>query len=272
MTGHQLSLAAATAPTFAAASDQLRLTVFNVQNAAPARARAQIAWLAARREADVLVLTEVGTGPGSKALSAALTDHGYDRLLCPEPGPARDYRTVLASRGPDLDALDSGVAALSHRAPCASLAIGSTEVLLLGLYVPSRGPRERRNEDKRAFQTAVAAALPALVEGFEGPVVAAGDLNVVEPGHVPHRAVFGRWEYDFYDSFAGAGLVDAYRHLHPGRVEHSWYGRGGNGYRFDHVFTTGAHRALIQECGYLHRVRHEGLSDHSAMVLTLNCR
>jgi exonuclease III len=140
---------------------------------------------------------------------------------------------------------------------------------LLGLYVPSRGPKERRNEDKRAFQHAVSEALPSFLSRFDGPVVVAGDLNVVEPGHVPHYTVFGPWEYAFYRSFAEAGLVDAYRALHADKVEHSWFGRGGNGYRFDHCFVTARHRAHLSGCEYLHAPRETGLSDHAAMVLTL---
>jgi hypothetical protein len=53
-------------------------------------------------------------------------------------------------------------------------------------------------------------------------MVIAGDLNVVEPDHVPFHRVFGQWEYDFYQSFAKSGLTDAFRHLNPRRVEHSW--------------------------------------------------
>jgi hypothetical protein len=45
-------------------------------------------------------------------------------------------------------------------------------------------------------------------------VFVAGDLNVVEPGHIPHHSVFGDREHDFYRSFVGAGLIDAYRALH----------------------------------------------------------
>ncbi len=97
------------------------------------------------------------------------------------------------------------------------MAPSSHTIGLLGLYVPSRGPKERRNQDKRSFQHAVAYALPGFVARFNGPVIVAGDLNVVEPGHIPHHPVFGDWEYDFYRSFASAGLADAYRLLHPRR-------------------------------------------------------
>ncbi|CAL9330103.1 hypothetical protein SUDANB178_00050 [Streptomyces sp. enrichment culture] len=53
----------------------------------------------------------------------------------------------------------------------------------------------------------------------------AGDLNVIERGHQPPHKVFGAWEYAFCDSFQATGLTDAFRHLHPDKTAHSWYGR-----------------------------------------------
>jgi exodeoxyribonuclease-3 len=118
----------------------------------------------------------------------------------------------------------------------------------------------------------VSTYLAGLATAFgNGPVVVAGDLNVVEPDHQPHYSVFGDWEYRFYADFARlGGLVDAFRELHPARVEHSWFGRGGNGYRFDHVFVTHQHRRQLRACRYLHEPRLAGLSDHAAMAATLD--
>jgi len=50
---------------------------------------------------------------------------------------------------------------------------------VVGLYVPSRGPKEQRNVAKRTFQDAVAAALPDVRRrmGVGGPVVLTGDRD-----------------------------------------------------------------------------------------------
>jgi exodeoxyribonuclease III len=246
----------------------IRLLVFNAQHAAPARARRQAAWIGGQQAADLVIITEVGPGPGGHALTDALAGHGYLSVVAPEPSPA-DYRTVIASRGPDLTTVPSGIAVLAHRGPAVAVSVAGRTIGLLGLYVPSRGPKDRRNEAKRAFQRAVTQALPGFVALFDGPVIVAGDLNVVEPGHSPHHPVFGGWEYDFYRSFTSAGLADAYRLLHPDAAGHSWYGRSGQGYRFDHAFITSRHRAQVRDCGYLHEPRQRGLTDHAAMTLTV---
>lgn len=269
MTSHatQLALAPA-APARPPRPGQLRVITLNVQHAAAPRARAQAAWLAEQDTADVAVLTEIGHGPGRIALLEALEARGL-HTLAPQPHPG-DYGVVLAARAP-LVPVPTRSEFLPHRLLAARVQIADRHATVAGIYVPSRGPRERRNQDKRAFQAAVAAALPALAAraGAAGPLVVAGDLNVLEPGHQPHHAVFGDWEYAFYRAFAAAGLTDAFRHLHPEALEHSWYGRSGAGYRFDHLFLSAAHAGDLAECGYLHAPCEQGLSDHAALTATL---
>jgi len=264
----QLPLIDSSGPRHQTAAGEVRLLVFNAQHAAPGRARRQAEWIAAQEAADLVVISEVGSGPGGAALIGALTAGGYTSVLAPGASFA-GYCTVLASRGVGLTAIPSGIKVFPHRGPAATFSLGGERIGLLGLYVPSRGPKERRNEDKRAFQRAVTAALPGFLGQFGGPVIVAGDLNVVEPGHIPHHAVFGDWEYDFYRSFAEAGLTDAYRALHPDAAGHSWFGRSGQGYRFDHAFVTTPHARLIRSCRYLQEPRELCITDHAAMTLFL---
>lgn len=267
-TSHQFPLIDPPEPAHRPATHTLRLLVFNAQHASPSRARRQAAWIASQKTADLVILTEVGTGPGGHALIEALGEYGFSSVIAPEP-PTPDYRTVLASRGPSFAAIPSGIDVFPHRSPAATADISGHVIGLLGLYVPSRGPQQRRNENKRAFQIAVAEALPGFLARFGGPVVVAGDLNVVEPGHIPHLPVFGDWEYGFYRSFLAAGMADAYRTLQPDASDHSWFGLSGNGYRIDHVFVTRQHAAQVRRCSYVHTTRQQGLTDHAAMTLTL---
>jgi exodeoxyribonuclease-3 len=103
----QLPLSPPSGPGHQPAAGTIRLLIFNTQHASPARARRQAAWIAGQDTADLLILTEVGPGPGGYALIDALTGHGYLSTLAPEPF-SPDYRTVLAARGADLAAVPSG--------------------------------------------------------------------------------------------------------------------------------------------------------------------
>lgn len=239
---------------------------WNVQHASSARSVRQAAWLAERPDADIIVLTEVAGAASGDSMAQSLATHGYRVHLTDSGG--RDYRVLLATRVGDLQVASLDAAHLPHRAAGAMVSHpAGWQLGLVGLYVPSRGPRARRNVDKRAFQDAATALLPRLSAVFPTnvPVIIAGDLNVVEPGHRPHHAVFGRWEYEFYRSFAAGGFTDIFRMHHPQRTEHSWFGRSGAGYRFDHLFCTTGHHVTVSGCRYVHDARSAGLSDHSAL-------
>jgi exodeoxyribonuclease-3 len=267
--GEQLSLITPEEPAHQAADDAVRMLLFNAQHASPDRSRRQAAWVAAQEDADIAVFTEVSSTQGGAALVTALGERGYATVIAPQPADP-DYRTVIACRTADADPVESPVAVTPHRAPAAQVTVGGHDIGVLGLYVPSRGPREQRNVAKRAFQDAVAAALPKLHADFPDiPVIVAGDLNVIERGHQPPHKVFGAWEYAFYDSFQAAGFTDAFRHLYPDKIAHSWYGHSGNGFRFDHLFVSAAHADQVLACDYHEEAREAGLTDHAVMTLRL---
>jgi exodeoxyribonuclease III len=247
----------------ASATDVVGLLTFNVQHAAPVRARLQVDWLTGLPFADVVVLTEVPARSGTHA--ELLTEHGYTVL---QPPPVEDYRVLLAARAGAVREVAFYRGHLSNRFLSAEVSLPSGKAFgVIGLYVPSRGPQVRRNVDKRLFQSDVTAALGRLPARLRRlPVFVAGDFNVVAPDHQPHQPVFSRWEYEFYSSFAGQGFVDAYRSCHPDHVDHSWFGRSGRGYRLDHLFVRAAAMTRVRECRYLHDARRLGLSDHSALA------
>jgi exodeoxyribonuclease-3 len=248
----------------------LAVLTWNVQHASAVRGLRQAAWLAERPDADIVVLTEVAAGASGESLAGSLAAHGY-RVHLTDSG-CRDYRVLVATRVGDLQVTPLDAAHLPHRVAGALVSHpAGWQLGLVGLYVPSRGPRTRRNLDKRAFQNAATGLLSRLSDVFptDVPVIVAGDLNVVEPGHRPHHAVFGKWEYEFYRSFAAAGFTDMYRLHHPERTEHSWIGRSGAGYRFDHLFCTTSHHPTVADCRYVHDARSHGLSDHSALSADL---
>jgi exodeoxyribonuclease-3 len=108
---------------------------------------------------------------------------------------------------------------------------------IIGAYIPSRDASTDKTERKRTW---LAACHKALANWPATSAMLLGDLNVLEPGHQPHYPFFAPFEYDFYRQLTDdCGLVDAFRTLHPNTVEHSWVGRTGDGYRYDHAHCTG---------------------------------
>jgi exodeoxyribonuclease-3 len=242
------------------------VVTLNVQHAAAGRAHRQIDWLAELAATDVVVLTEVPAD--SSAHVQALAEHGYSVASSDGGG---DLQTLVASRAGSISQVPFYTGRMGYRFTATRVDLPDGRALgVVGLYVPSRGPQHRRNEDKRSFQNDVTAALPHLADAYGLiPVLVTGDLNVVETGHRPHHEVFGAWEYAFYTSFATNGLTDAFRHHQPDLVDHSWFGQSGRGYRFDHMFITAGHTGIVTSCRYLHEPRTSGLSDHSALAATI---
>lgn len=241
---------------------------WNVRNPGLARAKDQCLWLG-QQNFDVIILTELKSSAGYTQLHDWLIDMGYS-VFPSRSEPESGYRVLLGIRGMSARSTSLSCDVTSQRAVAAAFRAPLGDLRLLGLYVPSRGPAAGRNLKKREFQCQVANTIRDLVSQSElGNLLIAGDMNVVERGHIPRYAHFGEWEYAFYDLLAQSPLVDAFRHLHPSDREYSWIGHSGNGYRFDHFFISQGLLSYVKACFYIHDPRELQLSDHSAMSLTL---
>jgi exodeoxyribonuclease-3 len=251
------------------ATSGLSFLTFNIGNPSEQRAQRQLAWLAGRPE-HVLVLTETKASVGCRLLAEAFTAAGC-YVTFPVPGPG-EYGVMIISR---VQAQRGDFAAtisyLPTRATSVTLPAPAGPIQVIGAYAPSRDAGPEKTERKRKWLTAFRAALAARDPAI--PAVFLGDLNVLEPGHQPRYPFFAPFEYDFYRALSTEhGLTDAFRYLHPAAAEHSWVGRTGDGYRYDHAFCSGSLIPAVSSCGYLHEPRHDGLSDHSALTADLTVR
>ncbi len=251
------------------AASGLSLLTFNIGNPSEERARRQLGWLAARDE-QVLVLTETKASSGCQFLADAFAAAGYDITFpVPEPG---EYGVMIISRiQARPDAFGDLIGYLPARAAAITLPTPDGPVQIIGAYVPSRDAGPEKTERKQKWLAACSAALTARDAGV--PAVFLGDLNLLEPDHQPHYPFFAPFEYGFYRELGTRhGFVDAFRYLHPDAVEHSWVGRTGDGYRYDHIFCSTASATSIADCGYVHQPREDRLSDHSALTARLAVR
>jgi exodeoxyribonuclease-3 len=230
----------------------------NVCSPSLSRAERQLEWLDSRSE-QVFVLTEVGTGAGSELLAERFRDSGWAIRTRP---PGEGERGVLiASR------LDPGVESpISIYLPERVAQVSVAGVELIGVYAPSRDESAERIARKRRF---LAELLTLLGRREPSAMILIGDLNIVErTGRATDRG-FQEWEYELYEELPTHGWLDAYRALHPNRVEVSWADTEGRGHRFDHCLVTEDLRPLLGRCEYVHETRESDLSDHSALVLEL---
>lgn len=250
-------------------STKFLLLTWNVRNPSWTTATVQARQLLARFPADVFVLTELKNRRGALYHMDRLRANGY-RIF--PTAPSGEYQVLVASRV-QAQPMPLDAPLFSSRIVGIILAVGNIELKLLGLYGPSRWPITRKYATEKRFQDEVRLVVRHIESQYSlDHTIVTGDLNVIERGHVPHYADLLDWEYDFYDFFLETGLVDAYHVANPSKLDHSWYGIGGDGpgYRLDHMFMSRDLAKLLTECYYVHDFRRTGLSDHSALALTMD--
>jgi exodeoxyribonuclease-3 len=247
------------------------MLTLNIGSPSAERAHRQLAWLATRHE-DVLVLTETRASEGCRHLADAFRTAGY-AVLYPKPGPT-EYGVMVVSKLPvRADPIMETVTYLPNRVTGVQISTQMGLVRVLGTYVPTRDATADRTERKRRWLSEFSTALATggLADAGAQTVVL-GDLNVIEPDHEPAYTTFRWFEYDFYRGLTDRhGLVDAYRHLNPDRVEHSWIGRTGDGYRYDHAHCSKELAEELVDCEYVHEPRTTRLTDHSGLSLQFAC-
>jgi exodeoxyribonuclease III len=250
----------------------LSLITVNVGAPSVERARRQLEWLAERPE-DIFVLTETKATPGSQLLADACTAANYS-VTFPEHDPGELGIMIVSKVATTPDPLIGALSYLPARATGIIVSTSDGPLRVLGAYVPSRDATLDKTERKKRWIEGFHSALDATQSGV--PMLLVGDLNVLEPGHQPeHPQQFAPFEYDFYRALtARHGLIDAFRHLHPRRIEHSWARRPDLGYRYDHAHSSAQLLPLLQGCEYVHQTRDvladgSRLTDHSGLAVRL---
>lgn len=245
------------------AKDALSILCWNVGNPSIERARKQAEWLCNRPE-DIFVLTEVKNSEGCLLLERHFKFFFGCDVMFQKPD-ANEYGVMIIGKTRFVTSdFCKRINYLRPRVASVRLALSGTELEIIGLYVPTKGFSQEKAERKKAFIEEVVAALDASPLTFG--TVLCGDLNILEPDHVPRYPDYQDWEYAFYSKLQDSGLKDAFRQLHPDAREYSWVGRSNDGYRFDHSFVSPDLLPKLKDCRYLHETRELGLSDHSALV------
>jgi len=231
---------------------------WNIGNPSIQRASTQAQWLRKRPE-DVFVLTETKLSKGCIFLKRYFEAYGYN-VVFPKI-EKREFGVMIISKS-ILTSTKYSECISYLRSRIASVKINGLEII--GIYVPSRDSSYEKKEKKKRFLNSL---LGALETSPTFPYrIFCGDLNILEPDHIPHYSTFEDWEYDFYRALVKYQLSDAFRHFCPKTQEYSWVGRKDDGYRYDHCFVSLDLLPLVRDCYYLHEPRVKKLSDHSALI------
>jgi exonuclease III len=266
----------------------MRLLTWNLNGRR--RVGEQMAAIAGRRPEVVALqeLTQNSIASWRAALPLEGLPHVVDSFASSpswDPKGPRRYGLLLASRFPLTCLRSKHLVLWPERILSVAMLTPRGAINIHTTHVP---PGSTNGWVKVEMLGAVAAVVS---EHSNAPSILCGDFNVPQTETPEGRIVTwgerivdneprirGRWrggdgrhwyaaERTLMEGGAQRHLIDAYRCLHGyGRQEFSWFSqRKGKrvGRRFDHVFCS--RELAIRACEYLHRLREDGLSDHSAL-------
>jgi exonuclease III len=240
----------------------LRLCAVNGNGAGQARSEGLLGWLLGTC-ANALIVTELRQD-GGRFLMSALRAEGFTVHAGHEWRTARHF-TLAASYGFETavvepEPFDPRIVAVDLTPPSATVSLR-----LVGVYGPTNGMTDESSAKRRVFQ----ARLLRYLRDIATPrMCVAGDLNVVEPGHVPPLPAFRQHDYDFYDGLIGLGMLDAYRLMNP-TGGHSWFSDRFGAQRLDHAMLTPG-VGFVDACNYDQGPRRSGYTDHAALLATIH--
>lgn len=238
---------------------------WNIGNPSLERAARQGKWLRERPE-DVFILSETKKSRGCAFLENYFRTHGY--FVVSSMPKEKEYGVMIVSRYPLAKSVFSDyVSFLRARVAAVHMLFSQGALEIIGLYVPSRDASPEKIKRKKYFLENIINALEAAPKSnFR---IFCGDFNILEPSHIPKYSFFQEWENAFYKNLERHKLRDVFRYVSPFLQEYSWVGRTGDGYRYDHFFTSENMLSGIRKCFYSHEPRNLRLSDHSAIIAEL---
>jgi exonuclease III len=247
----------------------MRVVAWNIRAGGGTRVAA-IARQLGRWAPDVVALAEFRATPPSHALAQALAAHGLAHQLT-TADPARPARNALlvAARWPLRRLRLRGEPAEPGRWLLAAVD-GPVSLALGALHAPNRVTGR-----KYPFLDAV---LDCACRWRAGAALFVGDTNSGRRGLDEEVPVFNAREEAWIDALAGAGWVDAFRHLRAGTRAYTWYSPNGrHGFRIDQGFLSPALAAHLVAARHAwgrpaRGGRRDAVSDHAALVLDFGVR
>jgi exodeoxyribonuclease-3 len=243
---------------------ELKLFTLNVSGPSLSRATRIVHFLS-ELDPDVIVLTETRDTPGTRHILDSYREAGYE-VVAPSTIESGERGVAIVHRVKGEPGGGAVTVDLAHRLLIVRLAL-DVPVTMIGAYVPSRDASVAKITRKQTFLSQMVSLLKGLPD--QECVILMGDFNVIGRSHEPKYSSFRSWEYESLVEIASCGLVDAFAELHPGVSAHSWFGRTGHGYRYDYGFLSQRWSTRLLHCAYVDEPRHQGLSDHSGLLMTV---
>jgi len=231
----------------------IRIVSLNIRHGGGSRTAQLVDWIVSKNP-DVVILPEWRNNASGQRIRDVLAKTGLTAIVAARGQSAAN--SVLLAAGDITGSWE--VTPANSTAGDLILVETAKQIRILGCYFPQGLAK------KSFFEQCVEVA----AKNHDLPFVIIGDLNTgrndldIEGAGTPFFCT-----EDF--KRLGEVLTDLWRTLHGDRQEWTWRSRT-NGFRIDHAF---ANKAFIKRfpafrCDIDHSPRLEGITDHSAIVLT----
>ncbi|MEI7513587.1 MAG: exodeoxyribonuclease III [bacterium] len=199
---------------------------------------------------------------------------------CGDPSSdSKSSRLDSRLRGNDKIRVDYGLGIPSLDQEGRFLAIHLKNFSIITCYFPNAGTSPERLEFKMKFYDAFLSYIEKLKKKQKN-IIFCGDVNtahneidLARPKANENHTGFLRIERDWIDKIVKKGWIDSFRHLHPKKVQYSWwnmktFARNRNiGWRIDYFFVSPALENKIKKAEILDQVFG---SDHCPVELVVS--
>lgn len=212
-------------------------------------------------KADIVTLQEFRHGKSKPVLLNGLSDLGLSTVYAPLTKTARENSLAIATRLPmDAEIFPMPQSGQVH-ALKASIEISPLFSLnMISVHFPQ----------KRAQVPLFNALLELPKHWLTGHSLLIGDFNCGIPLQDSDTKTF--YATQMFQQMLLNGWRDSWRVRHPGVREFSWVStRKSNGFRYDHALASPELDDLILNVEYDHCVRERKYSDHSSLLVELDC-
>lgn len=253
----------------------LKIISYNVNGIRSAISKGLTDWIATH-QFDIICLQETKAQPGQADITPLLS-MGYRDFW--HSAEKKGYSGVLTLSKINPDNVELGCGNEEYDREGRVLRTDFGEWTLLNCYYPSGTTGEVRQAVKMRFLRDFYDWVQELKKSRPRLVVV-GDYNIAhqeidihDPKGNKNSSGFLPEERAWMTQWLAGGFTDTFRHMHPGKVEYSWWSfRAGSrsnnkGWRIDYQTVTDNLRDKIRAAGHYNEAQH---SDHCPVFLELD--
>ncbi len=227
---------------------------------------------------DILCLQETKAQP-EQVDTMAFAQMGYKSYLHSAEKKGYSGVAIFSKKEPDNIVVGCGIDKYDKEGRIIRADFGDWSVM--NCYFPSGSSGDVRQDFKMDFLADFQNWINELRE--ERPnLIVVGDYNIAHTENDIHNpksnkdtSGFKPEEREWMTEWLGSGFTDAFRHLHPGKTEYSWWSyraaaRARNkGWRIDYQSVSNAMADKIQKAGHYNDAVH---SDHCPVFMDIDLK